>query len=60
MMGEILRVINSLPPGWDALRTSIPVEVTRLNGERKLVTKEDIAALLLELKPAFEEAAKVK
>lgn len=60
MAAEIVKVLNSLPAGWQDLKTQTQTSIAGLYTAGQLKSREDLKALLLELKVAFERAAEVK
>lgn len=60
MAAEIVAVLKALPVGWEGLKSRVQTAIAALYSAGLVKNREDLAALLLELKPAFEQAAKVK
>lgn len=60
MAAAIVAVLQTLPEGWEPLKTETADAFTRLYTSGQLRNRDDIAALLLELAFAFEQAALVK
>ena len=57
MAAEMVRVLNALPPGWQDLKTRMQIAIAGLYSNGLLKSTQDLAALLRELRPAFEQAA---
>ncbi len=60
MATDVVTVLKSLPVGWEELKTRTGAAITGLYSNGLLTNRDDLAALLLELAPAFDAAAKVK
>lgn len=55
---EMVRVLVTLPSGWDALKTKVKTTVATLAGTGRVNTAADLQRLLLELADAFERAGR--
>ncbi len=60
MAAEIVRVLNTLPAGWQELKSRTQTAIAGLYSNGLIKSRDDIAALLRELKVAFERAAQVR